>query len=297
MSSFHESVDLATRFLNLEVIEICESEVQRIALYRHPSLGKMLVINDEVQHVEQWSALYHEPLVHLPTAFIRKLQNVLILGGGSLFAAAQVFLYSTVKRCTLVDHDPDVLAIMARHYPHAKAVLDEERFVFIKDDAINYLKSCDQKYDLVLNDCFDGVSEMVSIGCSPFQLMAERLTIHGVCADLIYRHVFERDHNAATLSELRRLGSYALSLVAVPEYPGVMHILACWGGKHVTQDLRKTRNLVQRIWIDRFKKPPFEFFNPRFLAHHLYLPPYLMRSSFDSCYKISTETEIFGRRT
>ncbi|MGJ4998808.1 hypothetical protein ACQR0Z_30585 [Bradyrhizobium sp. HKCCYLS3077] len=277
MSSFRERVDLAVNFTNLERIEAIESHVQRIELYRHNNLGKILVINKEVQHVERWSSLYHEALVHIPSAFIREVRNVLILGGGSLFAASQALLYPTVRRCTLIDHDPAVLDLMARHYGHARAVMNDARFTHVNDDALEYLIRSEEKYDLVINDCFDVLAEFRRSSASPFKLMMDHVSPQGACADVIYRHIFEERHREETLTELSHLGSYALSLIAVPEYPGVLHLLACWGGKHISQELRTTRNLVQRSWRRPGSNAALEYYNPQFLPHYLYLPPYLRR--------------------
>ena len=51
-------------------------------------------------------------LVHLPIAFIPIISEVLILGGGSLFAAYEVLKYSSVKNVILCDYDHEVIELM-----------------------------------------------------------------------------------------------------------------------------------------------------------------------------------------
>ena len=206
MSAFQEDNDLAISFRNLRQIESFKSAVQKIELFQHPLLGKILTINGELQHVENWQALYHEPLIYIPSAFVTELRDVLILGGGSLFAAAEVFRYDTVRRCTLVDHDPAVLDLMARHYPHAKKVMKEPRFTYIEQNATDFLSRARNKYDLLVNDCFDSVRVSEELGSSVFRLMTSRLTSQGVCADPIYRHVFESYHGVRTRIALEKIG-------------------------------------------------------------------------------------------
>src|ERR1041385_5560414 len=109
MPSYIELADLAVSFQGLELVEAHSEPPQKIELWRHPTLGKILVIDGEVQHVEEWQPLYHEPLVHLPSAFVPEIREALILGGGSLFAAAEVLRYTTIQRCILVDHDPRII--------------------------------------------------------------------------------------------------------------------------------------------------------------------------------------------
>jgi spermidine synthase len=275
MVRFAENRDLAINFRGLRHRVSVRSPVQRINLFEHPKLGKILVLGGEVHHVEKWQCLYHEPLIHVPCAFIPKVRNALILGGGSLFAAAEILKYPTIGRCTLVDHDPLVLKIMTRHYSHAAAVMNDQRFHYIASDAISFLETTDDKYDLVVNDGYDTVRATKESGRSVFGLMTKHRSAYGVCADVIYRNILDRGYMAATRLGLRSAKS-AFSLITVPEYPGVLHMLACWGGDTISQRLRTPINHCQKKWIARKSlMPNLQFYNPRFLSFYLYLPPYL----------------------
>ena len=291
MVDFSESKDLAVSLRNLDLIEAFGSAVQDIKLFRHPLLGKVLIIDNEVQHIENWQPLYHEPLVHVPAAFVRDIETVLILGGGSLFAAAEALRYPSVERCVLVDHDRSVLALMARHYEHVDKVLSDKRFEHISYDAIEFMRQTDQRFDLVINDCFDAVSISRKTRESVFQLMTQKTTSTGVCSDLIYRHLFESSYISATRQALELHRPYGLSLISVPEYPGVLHVLAFWGPS-VSQDCRLPHNNVQRSWCEGGIPKELRFFNPAFLAFHLYIPPYLKRIWIGSSDESATEAKL-----
>src|SRR5882724_9584850 len=114
MVTFQEPEDAAIRLAGLQVVARVKSAIQKIVVYRHPILGRVLVLNDELHHVEAWQAHYHEPLVHLPASFIPALKRVLILGGGCLFAAREVLKYSTIESVEQVEHDPAVIRLMQR---------------------------------------------------------------------------------------------------------------------------------------------------------------------------------------
>lgn len=219
MSAFAEDRDLSVQFRHLRLLETLRSPVQRIQLFEHPSLGKVLVINDEVQHVESWQALYHEPLVHLACAFVPDVHNALVLGGGSLFAAAEILRYPTIECCTLVDHDQSVLEMVARHYKHASRTIADKRFKFVNRKAVEFLEAENGKYDLVVNDCFDTLAATQQSGRSVFKLLHRRLSEDGVCSDPVYRHVFEARYAQETRKALRDT-NHALSLITVPEYQG-----------------------------------------------------------------------------
>jgi spermidine synthase len=271
-----EDSDLAIGFRDLDLIESCMGSFHYLELFRHPRLGLILVLDGELQHVCAWQALYHEPLVHVSGAFVPELKNVLVLGGGSLFAAAELLKYPTIRRCTLVDHDAFVLSVMAKHYPHAQQVLHDRRFRYVEGDAMAFLSSSQDTYDLIVNDCFDLIAMHNDTGEPMFSYLTQRLTSTGVCADLVYRHLLNAEYVTQTRTVLSQLSEPAISLVTVPEYPGVLHLLTMWGNSPLNQNTRKPRNEIQRQWCTGGDVPRLEFYNPRFLAFHLYLPPFLV---------------------
>jgi spermidine synthase len=278
MVDFSERGDLAILLMGLEPIESYPAPPQTIALYRHPVLGRVLVINGEVQHVEAWQALYHEPLVHVPASFVEDVRLTLVLGGGSLYAAQEALRYPGLQRCLLVDHDPRVLELMVRHYVHAQAVARDYRFEFVACSVEQFITSCSQHFDLIINDWANLVDTAWS-GRDPFAALTRLLTIEGVCADVMYRHVFDHEHVARTRAALQPTPPTAYSLVTVPEYPGVLHLLSVWGSKYVSQCAVRPRNITQIRWLDRHEPSGLEFYNPQFLAFYLYLPPYLRRAA------------------
>jgi len=291
MPDFSEAVDLAISLRDVELVDTATG-VQDLQLLRHPKLGLVLVLNGEMQHAERWQALYHEPLVHVPASFVTSMKEVLVLGGGSLFAAAEILRYPTVERCVLVDHDPAVLSMMARHYTHANTVLTDDRFVYVEGDALEYLKHADARFDLIVNDCFDLLTESFSSSVSLFSLLASKTTAEGACADVIYRNVLSGSHLADTRIALEAIGPSALSLVIVPEYPGALHLLTVWGGAHISQGAKIPRNSVQLQWRANIDRPALEFYNPSFLPFHLYVPPYVQNIWRQSTDEGMSETQI-----
>ena len=133
--NFYEKEPISLYLDNLDLLEDFVSERQQhIQLFQHPWLGKVLVINNEIQHVEKYQSLYHEMLVHLPASFVPHIERALILGGGSLFAAYEVLKYSSVKQVVLCDYDGAVLDLMKKYYTHADLVTQDRRFSHIEKD-------------------------------------------------------------------------------------------------------------------------------------------------------------------
>jgi spermidine synthase len=263
----------------------CQGSFGEIGLFRHPELGKVFVLGKEIQHVEAWAPLYHEPLVHLPASFIKKVRNVLILGGGTLFAASEALKYKSVQRLIVVDHDPQVAKTVARYYAHAKKCFHDRRFTLIEGDAYATLPQLGQKFDLVINDGADLLGAKPRLrskehSSNLFSLMQKALSPAGVCCDVVYRHVFERSRTIRTLNLLAQHAHVAFSLVFLPEYHGVLHLLFIWGGTSSTvrQTAKGPTNTEQLIWRKNPSRSPCLYYDPRFLAYYLYLPRYIKKA-------------------
>jgi len=268
---FHENTNISLYLSDLLPICEFESNRQRVALYEHPLLGKVLILNGEIHHIESYQHLYHEPLVHLPLAFIEKPKSCLIIGGGSLFAAFEVLKYPTIEKVILCDFDHTVLDLMFHTYEHAKKVKADKRFHYIEEDALIFIDSITDKFDLVINDCFN-LAE-ISTSVSMYDKLSSLCTANGVCSDVIYRHIFDKITSQKSLQLLNGRTNLALSLTVIPEYPGILHILTIWGkNPNISQNQTKTINLFQ---LDKSNKHNFRVFVPDHIPYYLYLPPYI----------------------
>ena len=275
MIYYNEGQSVSLHLENFEIIKAVKSKVQNIMLVSHDTLGKILIIDDEIQHIEKWQNFYHEAIVHIPLIFIERPENVLILGGGDLFAAYEILKYPSIKNLYLVDHDSMVIELMNTYYPQIKPVLNDKRFHLVIDDAKNFIKNTNMKYDVIINDCFNLVESFSEQDRPIFDILSMLLTEQGVCSDLIYRHIFDDINLRKTVKLLFDRHKTVLSLVVVPEYPGVLHLLSIWGkSKNLDQKLSASVNEFHLKCIQ--EKIEFaELFNPVYIGHYLYIPPYI----------------------
>lgn len=275
MMNFYEQEPVSLYLDDLDVLEDFNSDKQHIQLFLHPWLGKVLVINGEIQHIEKYQTLYHEMLVHLPASFVPHIENVLILGGGSLYAAYEVLKYPTVNRVVLCDHDSAVLNVMKKYYPHADSVVHDQRFKHIMQDAHEFVQKCTDSFELIINDCFNLAADSLLYNHSFYSTLLNLCSSEGVCVDIIYRHIFDRPTTVSTLNYLHTQKNLALSLVVVPEYPGILHLETIWGkSSYISQSAKQTVNDVQ-VSLSKQKSTMFNYFTPLNLAAYLYLPPYI----------------------
>lgn len=273
--NFYERESVSLYLDNLKLLESTTTSKQKIEIYRHDILGLVLVINGEIQHIENYQCMYHEQLVHLPISFCRCPQTALVLGGGSLFAAYELLKYPSIQAVILCDHDYTVLKLMKDYYNHAKTVLTDKRFHFVENDGVEFLNNDKTHYDIIVNDCFNLLKESNTHGYSFFKKMNDMLTDTGVCSDIIYRHIFDGTITHDSIREIKKCSNIALSLVTVPEYPGILHIQTIWGkNKNIAQTCKSTLNSFQKMCL-KINNLPFEFYSPQNLPYYLYLPPYI----------------------
>ena len=273
--NFYEKEPVSLYLNDLELLEEMKTKQQQIIIYKHPFLGIVLVINGEIQHIEKYQCPYHELLVHLPASFIEVPKHVLILGGGSLFAAYEVLKYPSIESLTLCDHDVNVLNLMEKYYAHARYVRKDGRFNFIESDGIEFINQCTDKYDLIINDCFN-LLNISTINRFPiYYKLKQLLTPSGLCSDIIYRHIFDGDITMNSIKEIKKYSNIVLSLVTIPEYPGILHVETIWGNNpNLSQISLNVINQYQKKII-KGEKSPFEFFSPVNLPFYLYIPPYI----------------------
>lgn len=277
MVAFQEKQNGSVCLRALKLVERRATKLQEVTLFRHRELGHVLVIDGELQHVEAWQAHYHEPLVHLPASFIPRLRNALVLGGGDLFAVRELLKYRSLRSVRLIEHDENVIELMLAHYPHAPAVLNDSRLTIQIADARCVFQSA-ANYDLVVNDCFDLSKERIAKRATAYSALSGLLSSDGVCSDVIYRHIFEKRVLRNSLTQLATSKGLVLSLVAIPEYPGMLHIQTLWGrNPYLSQVDAGTMNETHKRYVSSKESITFDYYDPRHRGFFLYIPPYVRR--------------------
>jgi len=273
----YEKESISLYLSDVELIEERISALQCVQIFQHQQLGKILVINDEIHNVEQWAPFYHEAITHIPMMFIQHPQTVLILGGGDLYAAEILLNYPSIKRIVICDYDPNVIQLTQKHYTHADQVLADSRVNLVYKDAKQFIPNCNEKFDLIIDDCFNLVEDFQDSD-NIFALLAELLTDNiGVCCSLLYRHIFEQYVMQETKKRLLKKTQTVLSLVTVPEYPGILHLLTLWGkSKYLAQDMKESVNSWHKECL-RKNITCGSIFSPKYCEFYLFLPPYIKK--------------------
>lgn len=134
--------------------------------------GRCLIINDEIQLCEKQEYIYHEMIVHLPTMYLKKeLQSVVIIGGGDLMALREVMKYHTIEKVFILEIDETIVDICEKYFNESKYD-DDMRVEIIYGDANDTVDNLLEKYtgeiDLVVIDTTEDNANNNSIDTPQF---------------------------------------------------------------------------------------------------------------------------------
>lgn len=160
-----------------------QTRFQKIVMTRRgDDLRMYLDGNLQFSSVDEYR--YHEVLVHLPAAFVRNLQKILIVGGGDGLAVREALKYTSAS-ITLVDLDPAVTRL-ARTHSHLRELndnsLDNERVNVVNSDAWDWLARQGDLFELVVVDLPDPEHEDIAklYTVAFYERVARRLSVGGV---------------------------------------------------------------------------------------------------------------------
>jgi spermidine synthase len=126
---------------------------QSVAILRTAVFGKMLVLDGDTQSSQADEKIYHETLVHPAMASVDDRSEVLILGGGEGATLREVLRDPSVRRCTMVDIDGEVVELSKKYLPEwSDGAFDDPRARVIIGDALRFLKEDTDGYGVVISD-------------------------------------------------------------------------------------------------------------------------------------------------
>ncbi|MDQ7031336.1 MAG: hypothetical protein Q9M37_01265 [Desulfonauticus sp.] len=141
-----------------EVLELKKTKYQELALIQSPTFGKTLLLDNICQISEVDEFIYHELLVHTPCIFHSNPKNVLILGGGDGCALREALRWKSVENVTLVDIDEEVVNYSKTWLTDLNQnSLNHPKARIIIEDAFNFIKNSDLKWDIIICDLSDPI--------------------------------------------------------------------------------------------------------------------------------------------
>ena len=132
------------------------TEFQEMVLFQNPIWGRVLVLDEVIQLTEKDEFIYHEMMTHVPLVTHRKVESVLVIGGGDGGILREVLKHDSVKRIVLVEIDPEVIHFSKLYLPFvSKGSLDDPRVEIVIQDGMEFVKESNEHFDVILCDSTD----------------------------------------------------------------------------------------------------------------------------------------------
>ncbi|MEM6994989.1 MAG: polyamine aminopropyltransferase [Myxococcota bacterium] len=142
------------------VVATAKTEFQAMQIVETADFGKALLLDGTWQSATADEFIYHESLVHPAMLTHGAPKRVLILGGGEGATSREVLRWSTVERVVMVDIDGEVVEACREHLPEMhQGAFDDPRHELVVGDALAYLGTTDERWDVVISDLSDPVED------------------------------------------------------------------------------------------------------------------------------------------
>jgi spermidine synthase len=141
-----------------------QSKYQKITIIETSRFGKVLLLDDVVQCTEADEFTYHEMLTHVPIIAHGDVRSVLIVGGGDGGMLEEVLKHKSIEHVTMVEIDEDVVTL-SKQYLHSISnnAFDDPRVTLVIDDAVQWIKECQDKFDVIIIDRPDPTGPAIAL--------------------------------------------------------------------------------------------------------------------------------------
>ena len=135
-----------------------ESDLQHLILFDNETHGRVLAIDGLVQVSLSDEFIYHEMVTHVPLFAHGAVKSVLVVGGGDGGAMREILRHKGVERVVLAEIDKDVIDFSREWLPSVSSgSFDDKRVDIQIVDGVEYMRSGDELFDLIIIDSSDPV--------------------------------------------------------------------------------------------------------------------------------------------
>lgn len=248
---------------------------QDLLIIKNKKVGKVLILDGIVQLTELDEFIYHEMMTSIPIIAHGNVKKVLIIGGGDGGILREVSKYLNIKQITMVEIDEDVIIICKKYLSkfQSGAFLDQ-RLLLIIQNGIEFLNSCNDKFDLIISDSTDPVGPGKELFTNEFYKNCARCLNNG--------GIFIAQNGISFLQQDEIYNSYKLLTrffndvtfyqATIPTYYGGIMLFA-WATQNC--NLRKINNslIVERLQKNNIT---YRYYNAEIHKSSFVLPQYLI---------------------
>jgi len=200
-----------------------ETAHQRIRVFENGTFGRVMTLDGVVQVTEADNFIYHEMLTHVPILAHGAARRVLIIGGGDGGMAREALRHASVEHVTMVEIDAGVVEFCREYLPAiSDGAFDDPRLHLVIADGADFVRDCDERYDVIIVDSTDPVGPGEVLFSDTFYGRAKRcLTPFGVLVTQNGVPFLQGAELTSTMRAFRALFADATCyLASIPSYAG-----------------------------------------------------------------------------
>ena len=211
--------------LSLKVKEIlCDfhSDFQHIVVFESENFGKILILDGVIQLTERDESSYQEMMTHVPLHVHSNPHNILIIWGGDWGMIRECVKHEWVKSITLCEIDQWVIDASKKFLPFMSSGFSDERVEVIVWDGAEYVRTTENKFDVIIIDSSDPIWPAESLYEQMFYKELKTLLTQDWVITLQWESLFLHQDLAKGLSsQMKKLFTYAkYAQIYTPTYPG-----------------------------------------------------------------------------
>ena len=129
-----------------------KSPFQQIDIFDSEEFGRFFTLDGLMMLTEKDEFIYHDMIVHVPMATNPKIKRVLVIGGGDGGTVRELTRYKTIEK---IDIDELVVRTCMKLLPFTACELDDPRVSLHFEDGLKFVRTVEEKYDLIIVDSTD----------------------------------------------------------------------------------------------------------------------------------------------
>lgn len=132
-----------------------KSDFQVIDVFKSKEFGTFFTLDGLMMVTEKDEFIYHDMIVHIPMATNPNIKNVLVIGAGDGGTVRELTRYKTIEKIDMVEIDKLVVDVCREYLPQTASKLDDKRVTLYFEDGLKFVRSIENKYDLIIVDSTD----------------------------------------------------------------------------------------------------------------------------------------------
>jgi spermidine synthase len=252
-----------------------KTDHQHLIIFENARFGRVMALDGIIQTTEADEFIYHEMLTHVPLMAHGNVKRVLIIGGGDGGMLREVCKHDSVEHITQVEIDAQVIDMCKQYLPnHSAGAYEDSRVNIIIDDGANFVRECEERFDVIISDSTDPIGPGDVLFTSDFYENCKKcLTEDGILVTQNGVAYMQLDEVTTTAKRLQPyFADQSFYCAAVPTYIGGLMTFA-WATDNTTLRTATTETITQRFEAKNIKT---RYYNPAIHVASFALPQYIL---------------------